>query len=48
MAYDAADVMGNDNLATSLSAQIQVIIVLIGMVKNHQLMRDISPSHRKT
>ena len=33
LAYDAADVMDDDNLATTLSAQIQVSIVLIGMVK---------------
>ena len=28
LAYDAADVMDNDNLATALSAQIQMSIVL--------------------
>ena len=33
LAYDATDVMDNDNLATVLSAQIQVSIVLIGMVR---------------
>ena len=32
-AYDAADVMDNDNLATALSAQIQISIVLIGPVR---------------
>ena len=36
MAYDATDVMDTDNLATALSAQIQISIALIGMVKNHQ------------
>ena len=33
LAYDAADVMDNDNLATALEAQIQISIVLIGMVR---------------
>ena len=33
LAYDAADVMDNDNLATALSAQIQISITLIGMVR---------------
>ena len=33
LAYDAADVMDNDNLATALEAQIQIIIALIGMVR---------------
>ena len=33
LAYDATDVMDDDNLATALSAQMQVTIVLIGMVK---------------
>ena len=32
-AYDAVDVMDNDNLATALSAQIQISIVLIGTVR---------------
>ena len=31
--YDAADVMDNDNLATALSAQIQISIVLISTVR---------------
>ena len=35
LAYEAADIMDSDNLSTALSAQIQVSIVLIGMVKNH-------------
>ena len=33
LAYDAADVMDNDNLVTALSAQIQISIALIGMVR---------------
>ena len=33
LAYDAADVMDIDNVATALSAQIQVSVVLIGMVQ---------------
>ena len=33
LAYDAADVRDDDNLATMLSAQIKVRIVLIGMVR---------------
>ena len=33
LAYDVADVMGNDNLTTSLSAMIQISTVLIGMVR---------------
>ena len=33
LAYDAADVIDNDNLATALSAQIQISIVLISMVR---------------
>ena len=33
LAYDAADVMVNDNLLTSLSAQIQINISLIGTVR---------------
>ena len=33
LAYEAPDVMDNVNLVTSLSAQIQVSIVLIGMVR---------------
>ena len=32
LAYDAADVMDNDNHATALKAQIQISTVLIGMV----------------
>ena len=32
-AYDATDVMDNDNLATALSTQIQTSIVLIGIVR---------------
>ena len=31
LAYNAAYIMDNDNLATALSAQIQISIVLIGM-----------------
>ena len=36
LAYDAADVMDNDNLATALEAQIQISIALIGTVRKHQ------------
>ena len=31
--YDATNVMDNDNLATALSAKIQIYIALIGMVR---------------
>ena len=33
LAYDAADVMDNYNVATALSALIQIRVVLIGMVR---------------
>ena len=33
MAYDAADVMVSDNLATALSVYIQFNIAVIGMVR---------------
>ena len=33
LVYDAADVMDNDNLTSALSAQIQISIVLIDMVR---------------
>ena len=33
LAYDATDVMVNDNLATALEAQIQISIALLGTVK---------------
>ena len=33
LAYDAADVMDNDNLATALESQIQISIALIGIVR---------------
>ena len=33
LAYNATDAMDNDNIATALSAQIQISIALIGMVK---------------
>ena len=33
LAYNAADVMDNDNLASALTFQILVSIVLIGMVR---------------
>ena len=36
VAYDAADVMDNDNFETALSAQIQIRVALIGMVRKHQ------------
>ena len=35
--YDATDVVDNDNLATELSAQIQISIALIGMVRKLSL-----------
>ena len=34
LAYDVADVMDHDNLATAWPAQIQISMVLIGTVKN--------------
>ena len=37
LAYDATDVMDNDDLAAALSAQIQISIVLIGMVRKHSV-----------
>ena len=33
LAYDAAEVTNHDNLVTGLSAQIQIRIMLIGMVR---------------
>ena len=33
LAYDAADVMDNNNVVTAMSAQIQISIGLIGMVR---------------
>ena len=33
LAYNAADVMNNENIATALAAQIQISIGLIGMVR---------------
>ena len=33
LAYDSVDVMDDNNLATVLSAQVQVIMALIGMVR---------------
>ena len=33
MAYDATDVMDNNNLVTALSAQIQISIALISLVR---------------
>ena len=33
LAYDASDVMDNDNLATALESQIQISMVLIGTVR---------------
>ena len=33
LAYDAADVIDNDNLATALEAQIQITIALIGTIR---------------
>ena len=33
LAYDATDVMDNNNLASALEAQIQISIALIGMVR---------------
>ena len=37
LAFDAADVMDNDNLETALSTQIQISILLIGMVRKPSL-----------
>ena len=37
MAYDATDVMNNDNLATALLAQIQISIALINMVRESSI-----------
>ena len=34
LAYDAADLMDNDNLVTAMSAQIQISITLFGTVRN--------------
>ena len=33
MAHDAANVMDNDNVMTALSAQIQISIMLVSMVR---------------
>ena len=33
LAYDSTDVMDNDNFVTAFSAQIQISITLIGMVR---------------
>ena len=33
LAYDATDIMDNDNLVTALENQIQTSMVLIGMVR---------------
>ena len=41
MAYDAADVMDNDNLVTVLSAQNKISIVLIGMVKKSSVEHSL-------
>ena len=37
LAYDAADVMENDNLATASSAQIQISIALIGIIRKSSI-----------
>ena len=37
LAYDAADVMDNDNLATALEAQIQIIISLIDTIRKQSI-----------
>ena len=41
LAYDAIDVMDNDNHATALSAQIQVSIALIGTVRKPSLQPKV-------
>ena len=33
LAYDAIDFVDNDNLATILSAKVQICMMLIGMIK---------------
>ena len=38
---DATDVLDNDNLATALSAQIQISIALIGMVKKPSVQPSV-------
>ena len=47
LAYDAADVMDNDNLATALSAQIQISIALIGIVRKIVLAKRWSITPEK-
>ena len=37
LAYDDADVMNNDNLATALEPQIQISIALIGTVRKSSI-----------
>ena len=37
LAYNADDVMDNDNLVTSLESQIQISIVLIGTVRKQSV-----------
>ena len=42
LAYDATDVMDNHNLVTALEPQIQISIVLIGMVRKPSVEPIIS------
>ena len=42
LAYDAADIMDNDNLATVLKSQIQISIVLIGIVRKPSVEPSVS------
>ena len=39
--YNAVDVMGDDNVATALSAQIQISIALIGSVEKPSVERIV-------
>ena len=55
LAYNAADVMESDNLKTALESQIQISIVLIGMVRKPSVepivfakRLDITPEKEKT
>ena len=42
LAYDATDVMDNDNLGTALSAQIQISIVLIAILRKPSVEQIVS------
>ena len=43
LAYDAADVMDSDNLATALAGQIQISIALIGMDRKSSIEPIVLP-----